>query len=153
MDYYKTVGEQFAGYFQSEYDGSYGTVESDIARRDFGRLTENYLIWAQVHGNFKDAAKRALFKPYPHWIELYECCRDSVREHAALETEYLGGVTCAKIMRDAMTILRERHGLNVPRWWLPVMDSLRGKDQQSPKRKSIGHCELKDGRVLFYPGR
>ena len=122
----ETVAEHFQGYFIGSYDGSYGTTASDAARIDFDRLTEFKLLWAQVHGNFKDAAKRALFKPYPHWPELYKCCQDAIREHGALETEFSGGTTCARIMRDAMTILRVRHGFNVPRWWLPMMDELRG---------------------------
>jgi hypothetical protein len=133
---YKTVEEHFRGYFSSTYDGSYHTPQSDRARLDFGQLTNLELDWAQVHGNFKDAAKRALFKPYEHWPELYECCRDAIREHSALETSYYGGPTCAKIMRDAMTILRARHGLNAPRWWLPIMDKLRGKNHKTEKLKS-----------------
>jgi hypothetical protein len=135
----ETVAEHFRGYFSSNYDGSYQTPQSDHARHDFDRLTNFRLIWSQVHGNFKDAAKRALFKPYRHWPELYECCRDAIREHAALETLYSGEATCARIMRDAMTILRVRYGLNVPRWWLPIMDELRGKNHETEKLKSLVH--------------
>ncbi|MBZ5534001.1 MAG: hypothetical protein LAO20_21430 [Acidobacteriia bacterium] len=137
MDEHTTVEEHFRGYFTGDYDGSYQTPQADRARHDFDRLTGFRLIWAQVHGNLKDAAKRALFKPYPHWPELYECCRDAIREHIALETEHSGGTTCARIMRDAMTILRVRHGLNVPRWWLPIMDELRGKNHETEKLKSL----------------
>lgn len=152
MAEYETVGEHFQGLFTANYDGSYHTARAEAARRDFDCLTNNSLLWTQVHGDFKDAAKRALFNPYPHWPELHECCRDSVRAHTDLETQFLGGVTCAKIMRDAMTILRERYGLNVPRWWLPLIDRLRGKDHEIERqRKPVGRCELKDGKVLYYP--
>ena len=156
MDEIKTVGEHFRGYFAGDYDGSYETRNSDRARLDFDRLTNLQLIWAQVHGNFKDPAKRALFVPYPHWPELHECCRDAVRAHTELGNYFYGGETCANIMRDAMTILRARHGLKVPRWWLPIMDKLRGKIHGTEKRKpETGHCELKDGKVLYYhaPGK
>jgi hypothetical protein len=135
MEWMETVGERFQGYFVGDYDGSYHTPQADRARHDFDRLTDNRLLWTQVHGDFKDAAKRALFVPYPHWPELYQCCKDAVREHTALETQYVGGPTCAKIMRDAMTILRARHSLNVPRWWLPMMDQLRGKNHEMERAK------------------
>jgi hypothetical protein len=127
---YETVADHFQGYFGGNYDGSYHTPQADAARRDFDRLTDNRLLWTQVHGDFKDAAKRALFVQYPHWRELHECCCDSVREHSKLETQWVGGFTCAKIMRDAMTILRVRHGLKVPRWWLPMMDQLRSAREE-----------------------
>jgi hypothetical protein len=135
MSEYNTVGEHFKGYFVGEYTGSYHTPEADRARHDFDKLTDSHLLWTQVHGDFKDAAKRALFVPYPHWRELHQCCKDAIREHTALGTQYVGETTCAKIMRDAMTILRARHGLNVPRWWLPLMDKLRGKNHEIEKRR------------------
>jgi hypothetical protein len=126
----ETVGDHFQGYFTGTFDGSYGTSQADRARHDFDRLTNNWLLWTQVHGDFKDAAKRAVFVQYPHWSELYECCRDAIREHAVLETQWVGKPTCAKIMRDAMTILRLRHNMKVPRWWLPLMDQLRGAREE-----------------------
>ena len=56
---YETVADHFHGYFGGNYDGSYHTPQADAARRDFDRLTDNCLMWTQVHGDFKDAAKRA----------------------------------------------------------------------------------------------
>lgn len=126
MDERKSVGEFFQGFFTGTYDGSYGTPQADRVRHDFDRLTDCHLMWSQVHGDFKNAAKRAVFQPYQHWPELYQCCKDAIREHAALGTTFEGGHTLAQVMRDAMTILRLRHRLNVPRWWLPLMDDLRG---------------------------
>jgi hypothetical protein len=133
----KTLKDYFNGYFVGEYDGSYGTEESHQARRDFSQLTNCRIIWSQVHGDFKNAAKRALFQPYPYWPELYQACKDAIRAHVELDTTYSDTPPLAKIMRDAMTILRERHSCNVPRWWLPIMDELRGatekKEQARPK--------------------
>jgi hypothetical protein len=131
----KSVTEHFQGFFTGTYDGSYGTPQSDQARRDFSQLTDYHLIWAQVHGDFKDAAKRALFQKYPHWPELYQACKDAIREHCTLETPFEGGNTLAKIMRDAMTILRARNGFNAPRWWLPIVDNLRGRDHAIEKMR------------------
>jgi hypothetical protein len=120
-----TVGEHFRGYFVGDYDGSYGTQKADQARRDFSRLTNLKICWSQVHGDFKNAAKRSVFVPYPHWPQLYEACRDSIRAHAEIGNWFSGANTCSKIMDDAMKILRARHGLNAPRWWLPLMKQLR----------------------------
>ena len=134
---YKTVAELFSGFFAGSYDGSFHTPQADRARHDFDRLTAYRLIWTQVHGDFKDAAKRALFQPYRYWPELYDSCRAAIQAHTELETQYEGEKTNANIMRDAMTILRERYGFNVPRWWLPIMDDLRGKNHNTEKaRKS-----------------
>jgi hypothetical protein len=146
---YETVVDHFQGYFTSEsFDGSYDTPQSHRARHDFYQLTNNIISWAQVHGNFKDAVKRAKFQPYEHWPELYDCCRRIVREHSALETQWEGGYTCAKIMRDSMNLLRELYGLNVPRWWLPIMDDLRGAKKKKPvPEKSFGEVKLENGRA------
>lgn len=135
MDERKSVGQFFQGFFTGTYDGSYGNSQSDCARHDFDRLTDYRASWTQVHGDFKDVAKRAIFQPYRHWAELHQACKDAIREHTALGTPYEGGHTLARIMRDAMTILRARHGANVPRWWLPIMDDLRGKDHGIEKMR------------------
>jgi len=126
---YETVADHFRGHFTGDYDGSYGTNKSHAARRDFNQLMDLRLNWAQVHGDFKDVVKRAMFQPYPHWPELYQCCRDVIREHEKLETQYVGTETLARVMRDAMNLMRARHNLNAPRWWLPMMDALRGKNK------------------------
>lgn len=149
---YKTVTEQFAGTFlETTYDGSYGTEESHAARRSFDRLTDYRLNWSQVHGDFKDVAKRALFESYEHWPELYRACRDVLHQHKALGTQYLGGYTCAQIMRETMTVMRRRHDVNVPRWWLPIMDDLRGKNHEAEKRKGPKtRMELKNGVLLYH---
>lgn len=148
---FKTITEQFADRFiEASYDGSYGNERADAARRSFDRLTDSKLNWSQVHGDFKDAAKRALFEPYEHWPELYRACRDVLRQHQALGTLYLGGYTCAQIMREAMTVMRRRDNLNVPRWWLPIMDDLRGKNNQEEKaRKPSRQMEVRNGAVVY----
>ena len=134
MNTNRTVKEWFAGSFtQPHYDGSYHdargfrTAASEEASHSFAALTDSHIIWSQVHGNFKDATKRALFTPYPHWPELYDACQRVVRAHSELGTEWWGPLTAAKLMGDAMTVLREKYGHQVPRWWLPVMNGLRGR--------------------------
>jgi len=136
---WETVEDHFRGTFEGTYDGSYGTRTADYARASFGRLTDCRIMWAQIHGDFKDAAKRALFVQYPHWPELYECCRDVIRAHAPLNTQYIdGGHTCARIMREAMVVLRARYGVNAPRWWLPLLDAVRGKNHNVEKYRKQG---------------
>jgi|GEM_PF-5063318 len=123
-----SVKQEFQSYFAlTNYDGSYGTEESHVARRDFSQLTNGAIMWSQVHGDFKDAAKRVLFTPYSHWPELYQSCRAVLKAHIAVDTQYWGPATNAKMMGDVMTVLREKHKANVPRWWLPIMNGLRGK--------------------------
>lgn len=148
-----TVAEYFKGFFTKNYDGGFGWPQDIVGREDFDRLTYGRIIWTQVHGDFKDAAKRALFNPYPYWPELHKACRDVIREHAKLETEFSGPDTCARIMRDAMKVLRARHGVNTPRWWLPLMDQIAGRDRQEQPAKSTRRTkmELHDGKVLYYP--
>ena len=75
----ETVKEQFADVFLpgSIYDGSYHTALAEIAEASFLRLTDVRLNWCQVHGDVKNAVKAAMFQPYPHWSQLYECARDS----------------------------------------------------------------------------
>lgn len=122
-----SIKEQFAGFFEMpNYDGSYGTPGSHVARHDFSQLTNGAIMWSQVHGDFKDAAKRVLFTPYQHWPELYESCRAVLKAHRDLDTQHWGPATNAKLMGDVMTVLREKHKANVPRWWLPIMNGLRG---------------------------
>ena len=117
---------------EPDYDGSYHTEnnpETDSAAREsFRVLTNEALNWCQVHGDFKNAVKRAAYEPYPHWPQLYRCCRDVLKAHAELNTGFYGPVTCAKLMGDAMALLRQRHNLNAPRWWLPIMKRLREMD-------------------------
>jgi len=121
-----TVKEHFTEFFsQPVYDGSYGTDASVEARQSFGALTDNIIVWAQVHGDHKNAVARAAFVKYPNWPELYACCRDVIRAHAELGTEFWGPLTCAKLMGDSMELLRGRHKVNAPRWWLPIMARLR----------------------------
>jgi hypothetical protein len=129
-----TVKEKFNGLFtQQRYDGSYHdatgfrTAASEEASRSFFALTDGAVVWTQVHGDFKDAAKRAMFAPYAHWPELYDALRSVIRAHGDLGTEWWGSATGAKVMGDAMTVLREKYGHSVPRWWLPVMNRLRGR--------------------------
>jgi len=128
------VRDKFKGLFSQEsYDGSYHdatgfrTAKSEEAAQSFGELTSGCLNWCQVHGDVKDATKRALFEPYSHWTELYDSCKRVLKAHADLKTEWWGDATGAKMMGDAMTVLRERHHMNAPKWWLPVMKRLRGQ--------------------------
>jgi hypothetical protein len=130
------VSQHFAGYFQLEiYAGEYGSAgghqpaNARQAGHDFDRLTDNQLIWTQAHGDFKSVAARATFQPYQHWAELYQACKDCLREHGPgkLETFYYGPATNAQIMGDVMELMRRRHGLNCPKWWLAIMKKLRGQ--------------------------
>jgi len=131
------VKDKLNGLFsQAFYDGSYHdstgfrTAASEEAALSFYELTGHRLSnWCQLHGDFKDATKRAIFEPYPHWSELYDSCRRIVQSHSELKTEWWGEVTAAKLMGDAMTVLRERHHMQVPKWWLPIMRQLREKKE------------------------
>jgi hypothetical protein len=126
MDF-DTVKAQFAATFRAPaYDGSYGTELSHKVRQSFYELTK-HINWSQVHGDFKDVVKRGLFQPYPYWPELYSCCQSVVQSHAELGTQFLGDYTRARMMGEVMALLRAKYGHDVPRWWLPIMNLLRGK--------------------------
>lgn len=129
-----TVAARFAGYFGEVYDGSYDTREAEQPRADFIRLTNYQIMWAQVHGNFKDAVKRETFQPYPHWKELHECCGRIVRQYAKDRVYWQGDITGARMMNDAMRLLRSLYGINAPRWWIPLMRQMRGEEIASPKK-------------------
>jgi hypothetical protein len=123
---YTTVAEHFAGRFTEPiYDGSYHTQLADAVSGSFGVLSAYRINWCQVHGDFKNVVKRGMFEPYPHWSPLYDACRTILKGHVALGTQFLGEVTCARMMGEAMALLRAKHGHSVPRWWLPVMNALR----------------------------
>lgn len=127
-----TVKEHFAGTFTEPfYDGSYHTPLAEAAHDSFSVLSHYHIQWPQVHGDFKNVVKRGLFEPYPYWPQLYECCHTILIGHADLGTQFLGDVTCARIMGEAMALLRAKHGHSVPRWWLPVMNTLRRADDDS----------------------
>jgi hypothetical protein len=137
----KTVTQHFAGYFELDtYAGEYGSAggyQPPAARQaghDFDRLTDCVLVWTQVHGDFNDVAARATFQPYGHWMELYQCCKDVLREHGPgkLNTYYYGQLTNARLMGDVMSLMRRRYGLNCPKWWLAIMKKLRG---QAPAKR------------------
>jgi len=128
----RTVKQQLEGLFsQPTYDGSYHDAQgfrtdaSEEACASFRALTDGAIVWTQVHGDVKNAVARAAFVQYPNWPELYACCRDIIRSHSELGTEWLGPLTAAKLMGDAMQLLRGRHKANAPRWWLPIMARLR----------------------------
>jgi hypothetical protein len=130
---HETVREHFREYFiEPTYDGCYNNPASDIARQSFSELTNGLIMWAQVHGDHKDIIKRAEFRQYPHWSELYDCVRSVLKCHADLDTEFLGAWTCARIMGDAMALLKKRYGKNAPVWWLPIMQTLRGQRTSTP---------------------
>ena len=62
---------------------------------------------------------------YKHKLAL--CCAQAIRE--------LGELPCtpaarAAVMGRAMELLRERHGVNAPRGWYPVMKQLRARDKE-----------------------
>jgi|HubBroStandDraft_6_1064221.scaffolds.fasta_scaffold13243_5 hypothetical protein len=129
----ETIEQHFAGYFVHPYGGEYHRAlasgprppEAESGRADFCRLTNNAIIWTQVHGDFKNKAKAALFVPYAHWRELHDACRDSVREWSKDKEVYNGNPTCAAIMQTAMEILMKRNGLKAPPWWIPMLMGLR----------------------------
>jgi hypothetical protein len=135
----ETIADHFARYFGSEWDGQYHTDFRDrtpgevAAREDFCQLTNNAIIWTQIHGDFKNAAKRATFTPYPHWAKLHECCRDAVREHSALGDDWIGDFSAAKLMHTAMQILKKRYDINAPRFWLPMIRQLRDDKTRKPE--------------------
>jgi hypothetical protein len=125
-----TVAEQFSKVFQEpEYDGSYHTPLAEAAHDSFCLLSNYRIQWPQVHGDFKNVVKRGLFTQYPHWRELYSCCRTILSGHAALGTQFLGDMTCARLMGESMALLRAKHGHSVPKWWLPVMNALRASEK------------------------
>jgi len=119
----QTVRENFARFFTQ--DCYSGKQQDSEAKSSFNELTNCRLMWTQVHGDVKDPVKRALFRPYTHWPELYASVRAVLKSHAELETEFVGDWTRARIMGDAMAFLRAQYGVDAPRWWLPLMQQLR----------------------------
>jgi len=127
----ETVKEQFAEVFtEPDYDGSYHTPLAESVRESFIELTGGCIVWTQVHGDFKNVVKRGLFEPYPHWAELYRCCRTVIEGHAALNTQFCGDHTRARIMGEAMALLRAKYGHNAPKFWLPIMNRLRATNDE-----------------------
>ncbi|MFZ3276613.1 MAG: hypothetical protein WA182_06880 [Candidatus Sulfotelmatobacter sp.] len=130
---YVYMNEHLAGCFKQErYDGSYHdatgfpTPEAEEAAASFRRLSADRIQWCQVHGDLKNAAKRVLFQPYRHWPELYESCRLVVK--ATLEmrpTQDWNESVAARVMGDVMTVMRKKYGLDVPKWWFPILKILR----------------------------
>lgn len=57
-------------------------------------------------------------KRFHHREELEECCSRAL-------DETVGSTDPAAAMGRAMELMRELHGLNVPRGWVPVMQALR----------------------------
>ena len=135
-DEQKTIAEYFNGYFEGSYDGSYGTPRADAPRDSFLRLTDCHIIWSQVHGSYKDKAKMVDFVPYQYWPELYECCAAIVRQWAndTVRHYWCGPATGARIMEDAMRLLKSRHGYNTPKWWIPCIRQMRGEITQKGER-------------------
>lgn len=129
----ETIAEHFAGYFTQPYGGQYHRAmawgpyppEAEAGRNDFCRITHDNITWTQVHGDFKNKTKAALFVPYPHWTELHDACRDSIVEWSKDGDWFNGDITCAKLMQTAMELLKQRKGLNAPKWWIPLMVGLR----------------------------
>ena len=126
MKEHETIKEQFRECFtQASYDGSYGTDASVEARQSFSELTAGRVVWSQVHGDFKNVVARGMFQPYPHWSELYDCIRIVLVQHAALNTEFIGDYSRARIMGETMQLLRAKYKVNAPKCWLPIMNALR----------------------------
>lgn len=67
----------------------------------------------------------AFLKDYKHGKELQQCIWAAYDELA--EEPYLGRASNARLMGRAMELMRERHSLDVPAGWVPVMRKLRGK--------------------------
>jgi hypothetical protein len=122
----ETIKAQFRECFtQERYDGSYGTDASAEARQSFSELTGGSIVWSQVHGDFKNVTARCMFQPYQHWTELYDCVRVVLVQHAALNTEFIGDYSRARIMGETMAVLKAKHKANAPKCWLPIMNALR----------------------------
>jgi hypothetical protein len=73
---------------------------------------------------------------YPHVRQLDECCHMAVEELA--EEPYEGRVSCARVMGRAMELLREIHGLDAPRGWVPVLRTLRWTESSVPSHQQAG---------------
>jgi hypothetical protein len=124
MTTWSTLEEKFRGCFERIYRGN---QDDRAARYEFGLLTNNHILWTQVHGDFKDLAKRLKFEPYPHWTKLHECCGHAIREAIKMDPKGLYcDSACAKIMDAAMVHLRTKYSLNAPRWWIPLKRKLQG---------------------------
>ena len=128
----KLLSEMFKGHFENSYDGQQG---DERARAEFMQLSNFHISWTQVHGDFKDLAKRVTFVPYPDWPQLYECCGLAIRAAIAEDkTTFYSDHQCARIMGAAMQILKTKYGKATPKWWYPVMLELRGvKDRKDSK--------------------
>jgi hypothetical protein len=70
---------------------------------------------------------------YRYSRELDDCCRMAVKELA--EEPYEGRTSCARVMGRAMELLRENHGLDAPRGWVPVLRTLRATESSVPGRQ------------------
>jgi hypothetical protein len=62
-------------------------------------------------------------KDYDHWPALLECSKEVVGKMADLP--FAGRITLAKVMVDAMLLLREEYGVKAPACWYPIIKSLR----------------------------
>ena len=62
-------------------------------------------------------------KQYDCWPLLLDCSQEVVRKIEHLP--FAGRITLAKVMADAMALLREKHGKEAPPCWYPIIKTLR----------------------------
>jgi hypothetical protein len=61
---------------------------------------------------------------YDHWTELIAACRAAIKQRDTHEMK--DRVTLSRVMRDAMKLLKAKHGVNTPKPWLKIIDDLKG---------------------------
>jgi len=60
---------------------------------------------------------------YDHWPQLIAACRSAIELRATHEMK--DRETLSKVMRDAMRLLKAKHGVNIPKPWLRIIDDLK----------------------------
>lgn len=107
----------------AEYFGDGCLNRSD--RVPFDRLSDGLINYTTL-ARYGSKEKETLLK----------CVRAVV--HERFEFEFAGRITLAKIMGDAMQMLRDEHGLDAPKCWYPVIKALR----EQHKRDAIKFRKL-----------
>jgi hypothetical protein len=106
-----------------KWDTKTTDIGSDHDRRPWVRTIGMVLADASLSRISDGEFNVSYLAKYPHGRHLNECCHMAVEELA--EEPYEGRVSCARVMGRAMELLREIHGVNAPRGWVPVLRTLR----------------------------